>query len=56
MLFPIIPETSKKVLKIFGLKENDIVFNSISDHNYLKSVKNINKISILFKKIEKQND
>ncbi len=56
MLFPIIPETSKKVLKIFGLKENDIVFNSISDHTYLKSVKNINKISILFKKIEKQND
>ena len=56
MLFPIIPESSKKVLKIFDLKEKDIVFDTISDHNYLKSFKKINKIPILFKKIEKKND
>tara|TARA_B110000438_G_scaffold222771_1_gene216215 strand:+ start:415 stop:1956 length:1542 start_codon:yes stop_codon:yes gene_type:complete len=56
MLFPIIPETSKKVFKIFNLGEKDIIFDSISDHNYLKIVKKINKIPILFKKIEKKND
>ena len=56
MLFPVIPETSKKVLKIFDLGEKDIIFNTIADHNYLKSVKKINKIPILFKKIEKNND
>ena len=56
MLFPVIPETSKKVLKIFNLNEKDIIFNTISDHNYLKSVKKINKIPILFKKVEKNND
>jgi len=56
LLFPIIPETSKKVLKIFNLNEKDIIFNTIADHNYLKLVKKINKIPILFKKIEKKND
>ena len=56
LLFPIIPETSKKVLKIFNLDEKDVIFSTIEDHNYLKALKKINKIPILFKKIEKKND
>ena len=56
MLYPIIPETVKKVLTIFDLKTEDVIFESISIHNYLKSGNKINKIDILFKKIEKKND
>ena len=56
MLYPIIPYSSLKALKIFNLNENDIIFSSIVNHNYLKNGSNINKIDILFKKIEKNND
>ena len=56
MLYPIIPETSLKALKIFNIKENEIIFSSISNHNYLKSGEKINTIDILFKKIEKEKD
>tara|TARA_B100000780_G_scaffold274807_1_gene240386 strand:- start:41 stop:1582 length:1542 start_codon:yes stop_codon:yes gene_type:complete len=56
MLYPIIPDTVEKVLKIFDLKTNDIVFETIGIHNFLKSGDNINNIGILFKKIEKTND
>jgi methionyl-tRNA synthetase len=53
MLYPIIPQTIIKTFKIFDLKEKDIDFSSITNHNYLKSKSRINKIDILFKKIEK---
>jgi methionyl-tRNA synthetase len=56
MLYPIIPESIKKALVIFNLKTDDITFESIATHQYLKSGSNINKIDILFKKIEKKND
>jgi len=56
LLFPIIPDTSIKVLKIFNLGEKDIILSTISDHKYLKSGKKITKIPILFKKIEKKHD
>ena len=56
MLYPIIPETIEKALKIFNLKPNDIIFESIAIHDFLKSGDNINKIEILFKKIEKKDD
>ena len=36
MLYPIIPDTSLKALKIFDLKENDINFSSIEKHENLK--------------------
>ena len=55
MLYPIIPGTIIKALKIFNLTEKDIVFSTISDHDYLKAKHKINKIDILFKKIEKIN-
>ena len=56
MLYPIIPESSLKVLKIFDLKENEIDISSISKHDFLKLGNKINSINILFKKIEKNND
>ncbi len=56
MLFPIIPNSAKKALKIFNLKEIDIDFSTINKHDYLKSGNSINKIDILFKKIEKIDD
>ncbi len=56
MLYPIIPESIEKALKIFNLNSNDIDFESIATHNYLKAGDDINKIDILFKKIEKKND
>jgi methionyl-tRNA synthetase len=56
MLYPIIPDSIIKALKIFNLSSNDINFESVGSHNYLKVGKSINKIDILFKKIEKKND
>jgi methionyl-tRNA synthetase len=53
MLYPIIPNSVKKVLTIFDLKIEDINFESIGSHDYLKIGNNIHKIDILFKKIEK---
>jgi methionyl-tRNA synthetase len=53
MLYPIIPDTTLKVLKIFNLKDTDIVFSSISDNDFLKPDSKINSIDILFKKVEK---
>ena len=56
MLYPIIPESSLKALKIFSIEEKQIEFSSLENHNYLKKNMNINKIEILFKKIEKKKD
>jgi methionyl-tRNA synthetase len=56
MLYPIIPESSLKALKIFSIEEEKIQFSSIENHNFLKGDDNITKIDILFKKIEKNND
>ena len=56
MLYPIIPESSLNALKIFSIDEKEINFSSINNHNYLKEGDKINKIDILFKKIEKKND
>ena len=56
LLYPIIPQSSLKALKIFNIKENQIEFSTLDNHNFLKNSDNINKIDILFKKIEKKND
>ena len=56
MLYPIIPQSIDKVLKIFNLDSNLITLETIASHNKLKSGEPINKIDILFKKIEKKND
>jgi methionyl-tRNA synthetase len=56
MLYPIIPNSIEKALKIFDLNLKDINFESIGSHKYLKEGNKINKVGILFKKIEKKND
>ena len=56
LLYPIIPESSLKALKIFDLKESDINLSSIKVNDSLIKGKKINKIDILFRKIEKNND
>ena len=56
MLYPIIPSSIEKALKIFNLNVDAINFESIAKHDYLVPGKPINKIDILFKKIEKKND
>tara|TARA_B100000795_G_scaffold202496_1_gene156252 strand:+ start:1456 stop:2997 length:1542 start_codon:yes stop_codon:yes gene_type:complete len=56
MLYPIIPDSITKALKIFNLKPSDIIFKSIGNHDYLIAGDQINKIDILFLKVEKKND
>ena len=56
MLYPIIPESSLNALKIFSINENEIEYSSIVNNNYLSGGSEINKIDILFKKIEKDNN
>ena len=56
MLYPIIPESSLKALKIFDIDENYVKLNTVSNNEYLIKGNNLNKIDILFKKIEKNND
>ena len=56
LLYPIIPETSLKALKIFDLSEKDIKLKSISNNEFIIKGNMINKIDILIKKIEKEND
>ena len=56
LLYPIIPNSSLKALSIFHIVEDKIDLSSISNHIYLKGGTKINKIGILFNKIEKNND
>jgi len=56
LLHPIIPDSTLKALKIFNLTKNDIKLESITNNNFLIKGNKINKIDILFKKIEKNND
>jgi len=56
LLYPIIPESSLKALKIFDIEEKNIKLDSVSNNEYLTKGNNIRKIDILFKKIEKNND
>ncbi|MBS56462.1 MAG: methionine--tRNA ligase [Rickettsiales bacterium] len=51
LLYPIIPESAAKVLKVFNIKEGEINLSTITDNEFLKANTNINKSEILFKKI-----
>ena len=55
-MYPIIPESSLKALKIFDIEKNKIELYTIPNNEYLTKGNNLNKIDILFKKIEKKND
>ncbi len=56
MLYPIIPESSLKALKIFEIGEKDIDFSTLTNHKYLQFGKKLCQGEILFKKIIKKND
>ena len=56
LLYPIIPQSSLKALKIFNLQEKDVILETIGNNEFLIKGSAINKIDILFKKIEKKND
>jgi methionyl-tRNA synthetase len=43
-------------LKIIDLKDDNINLSSVENNEYLLKGSKINKIDILFKKIEKNND
>ncbi len=53
LMYPIMPETSLKVMTIFNYKESDIKLNTIKDNNFIKKGIKLSKIGILFKKVEK---
>ncbi|MDC3000798.1 methionine--tRNA ligase, partial [Candidatus Pelagibacter sp.] len=53
LLYPVMPETSVKVLSVFNETENSIDFTSIDNNEILKKNLKLNKLNILFKKIEK---
>ncbi len=53
LLYPVMPETSVKVLNVFNETESSIDFTSIDNNEILKKDLKINKLDILFKKIEK---
>ncbi len=53
LLYPVIPQTSIKVLNIFNIKEDQIDFSSLKNNEILKKGIKINKLDILFKKILK---
>ena len=55
LLYPIIPNSSLKALKIFDLKEKDIELNSIGNNNFLKKGNSINEINIFFNNIKKND-
>ena len=54
LLYPVIPESTLKVLSIFNVKEAELTYISIKNNNFLKPKTKIKKIEILFKKIEKK--
>ena len=51
LLYPVIPNTSLKVLSIFNIKEENLSIESIKDNKFLKPNLEIKKIGILFNKI-----
>ena len=53
LLYPIIPESSLKALKIFNLSQQDIKLQTVSNNEFLSKDMEIKKIDILFKKIDK---
>ena len=53
LLYPVMPQTSVKVLNIFNIKENLIDFSSLKNNEILEKEIKINKLDILFKKIDK---
>ena len=56
LLYPIIPESTLKALKIFNINENEISLSTVANNDFLVKGNSINKIDILFNKIGKKDD
>ncbi len=52
LLYPVIPDSSLKALKIFKIDESSLRVDTIKNNKFLKSGMSIKKINILFNKIE----
>ena len=53
LLYPVMPQTSVKVLNIFNIRENLIDFSTLKNNEILEKEIKISKLDILFKKIDK---
>ncbi len=53
LLYPVMPQTTVKVLKTFNIEEKQIDFLTLKNNEILKEKDKINKLDILFKKIDK---
>ena len=53
LLYPVMPQTTVKVLKTFNIEEKQIDFLTLQNNEILKEKDKINKLDILFKKIDK---
>ena len=51
LLYPVIPNSSLKVLSIFNIKEENLSVETITNNNFLKPDLELKKIGILFNKI-----
>ena len=52
LLYPVIPNASLKALNIFNIKEKMINIETITNNKFLNPGEKINKINILFKKVD----
>ena len=53
LLYPVMPQTSVKVLNTFNIQEKEINISSLQNNEILKEKSKINNLDILFKKFEK---
>ena len=51
LLYPVIPQSSLKALSIFKIKEDEVSIETIKNNSFLQPDLNINKIEILFNKV-----
>ncbi len=52
LLYPVIPNSALKALSIFDIKENDLNIETIKNNSFLTHNISLNKIDILFNKVE----
>ena len=52
LLYPVMPQTILKVFRAFNIDEKQINISSLKNNDFFKEKDNINKLDILFKKIE----
>ena len=53
LLYPVMPQTTVKILNSFNIHEDEINLTSLQNNESLKKNDKINKLDILFKKIQK---